>query len=189
MGYRRDTAPNTTDATTRGAICGKWGRDAGPIEREWRASPALLKRTVRALGNRTLDRRTSIGRALSAWRADLVRDLGGDVSTQRAAIVDLAVKTKLLLDSIDAWLLTQPSLVNARKRTLIPVVRERQALADALARYLVQLGLERRARPVPDLTAYLATKTAERGSEPASGTCPPSLPRGAAEPRTPHVTG
>jgi hypothetical protein len=49
-------------------------------------------------------------------------------------------------------------LVNARKRTLLPVVRERQALADALARYLAQLGLERRAKPVADLATYLATK-------------------------------
>jgi hypothetical protein len=48
------------------------------------------------------------------------------------------------LDSIDAWLLTQPTLVNVRKRTLIPVVLQRQTLADGLARYLSQLGLERR---------------------------------------------
>jgi len=34
------------------------------------------------------------------------------ISTQQAQVVDLAVKTKLLLDSVDAWLLTQRSLVN-----------------------------------------------------------------------------
>jgi len=33
--------------------------------------------------------------------------------------VELAVKSKLMLDSIDAWLLKQPSLVNARKKTLL----------------------------------------------------------------------
>jgi len=64
----------------------------------------------------------------------------------------------VLLDSIDAWLLTQPSLVNARKRALLPVVRERQALADALARYLGMLGLERRAKEAPDLQTYLAER-------------------------------
>lgn len=81
---------------------------------------------------------------------DLIRDIGGPeaVSTQQIAVVDLAVKSKLLLDSIDAWLLTQPTLVNARKRSLLPVVRERQALADALSRYLGQLGLERKAADV-----------------------------------------
>ena len=76
---------------------------------------------------------------------------------------DLAVRTRLLLDSIDAWLLTQPSLVNQRKRALLPVVRERQALADALARYLAQLGLERRAKQVPDLQSYLAARAKPAG--------------------------
>jgi hypothetical protein len=70
--------------------------------------------------------------------------LGGDISTQQAALVDLAVKSKLLLDSIDAWLLVQPSLVNARKKSLLPVVKDRQALADGLTRYLLALGLHRR---------------------------------------------
>lgn len=31
-----------------------------------------------------IDRRTTLGKQLAAWRADLVRDLGGDVSTQQA---------------------------------------------------------------------------------------------------------
>ena len=48
-----------------------------------------------------------------------------------------------MLDSVDMWLLVQPSLINVRKRTLLPVVVQRQALADALARYLGQLGLRR----------------------------------------------
>jgi hypothetical protein len=34
------------------------------------------------------------------------------ISTQQLAMIDLAVKTKLLLDSIDAWLLTQPTLID-----------------------------------------------------------------------------
>ena len=105
-----------------------------------------LKQAVKGLGRRVIDRRTTLGRSLAKWRADLVEDLGGEenISTQRSALIDLAVKSKLLLDSIDAWLLIQPSLVNARKRTLIPVVLQRQTLADGLARYLSQLGLERR---------------------------------------------
>ena len=47
------------------------------------------------------------GKALAQWRQDLIRDLGGDVSTQQDAIMSLAVKTKLILDSIDVWLLQQ----------------------------------------------------------------------------------
>jgi hypothetical protein len=106
----------------------------------------ILKRAVNTVGNRVIDRRTVTGRALAKWRADLIQDLGGDVSTQQSAIVDLAVKSKLILDSIDVWLLTQSSLINMRKRALFPVVIQRQQLADGLARYLTTLGLERRVR-------------------------------------------
>ncbi len=119
-----------------------------------------LKRAVKNLGGRAIDRRTTMGKALSQWRAELLQDLGGPeaVSTQELAIVDLAVKTKLMLDSIDTWLLTQPSLVNARKRTLLPVVRERTQLSDALSRYLNQLGLKRRAKPTLTIQDYMAAR-------------------------------
>jgi hypothetical protein len=95
------------------------------------------------LGSPALDGRSSLSYALKKWRRELVNDLGGDdnISTQQAALVDLTVKSKLLLDSIDAWLLTQPTLINKRKKSLL---LQRQTLADGLARYLAQLGLERR---------------------------------------------
>jgi hypothetical protein len=116
-----------------------------------------LKTTLKALGPRVIDKRTSIGKALAQWKDDLVRDLGGaDVlSTQQRALVELLCRQKLLLESIDAWLLVQPSLVNARKRSLLPVVRERQQVADAMAKYLAQLGMERKAKPVADLRTQL----------------------------------
>ncbi len=103
-----------------------------------------------------------MGKRLAEWRADLVRDLGGEVSTQQAAVIDLAVRTRLLLDSVDVWLLAQPSLVNLRRRALLPVVRERQQLGDALARYMAQLGLERRAKPVTDLQSFIAARRAAK---------------------------
>ncbi len=108
-----------------------------------------LKRALLEADRRQIDGRSSMGRALNQWRKSLIQDLGGKdaISTQQEALVDLAVKSKLLLDSIDGWLLAQPSLVNARKRALIPVVRERQTLADGLARYLTLLGLQKRQKP------------------------------------------
>lgn len=116
-----------------------------------------MKRTLQELGGRAIDGRTGLGRALTHWKTDLIRDLGGaeSVSTQQLAIIDLAVKSKLLLDSIDAWLLMQPSLVDKRRRALLPVVRDRQQLADGLARYLQALGLERRKEAPIDLENYL----------------------------------
>jgi hypothetical protein len=105
-----------------------------------------LKDAVTKLGSRALDGRSSLSYALKKWRRELVEDLGGNdnISTQQAALIDLAVKSKLIIDSIDAWLLTQTPLVNKRKKALLPVVLQRQQLADGFARYLSQLGLERR---------------------------------------------
>jgi hypothetical protein len=62
-----------------------------------------LKRAVNKLGSRAIDRRTSLGKALDQWRGQLVADLGGPdmISTQELAIVNLAVKTKLLPASVD----------------------------------------------------------------------------------------
>ncbi len=119
-----------------------------------------MKRTLRELGDRALDGRTSVAKAIAEWKAELIADLGGGpaISTQQTAIIDLAVKTKLILDSIDAWLLTRSSLVDKRRRALLPIVRERQQLADALSRYLQVLGLERRSRPGIDLQSYVATR-------------------------------
>ena len=65
-----------------------------------------------------------------------------------------------MLDSIDTWLLSQPSLINARKRSVIPVVLQRQALADGLAKYLAQLGLQRRHK-VKSLQEILAADHAD----------------------------
>jgi hypothetical protein len=120
----------------------------------------VLRRAVKGLGGRVIDRRTSLGKALAQWRAELINDLGGPgaVSTQEVAVVDLAVRTKLLLDSIDAWLLTQRSLINVRQRALLPAILQRQQLADGLARYLIQLGLKRRKPPTKSLEQYVTDK-------------------------------
>jgi len=104
------------------------------------------RRALMRFGNQVIDKRYRVSRELAKWRADLIQDLGGDVSTQQSAIVDLAITTKLLKDSIDVWLFAQESLVNKRKKSVLPVVLQRQQLADALARYMAQLGLQRKVR-------------------------------------------
>jgi len=145
------------------------GRNGGPPKGNTNARKhglAPLKRALNTLGNRFLDKRTMASKALVQWREDLVRDLGGDVSTQQDAIISLAIKTKLLLDSIDVWLLEQPTLIIKRKRAVIPAVLQRQQLADALSRYMAQLGLERRTK-MQSLSELLAKD--EQEATPANG--------------------
>jgi hypothetical protein len=120
-----------------------------------------LQKAVRTLGSRALpSKSTALGRALHEWRAALVADLGGEdaVSTQQLALVELAVRTKLLVDSVDAYVLAMPSPVNRQRRCLHPVVRERQSLVNQLQSILRDLGLDRRPHEVPDLRDYIASK-------------------------------
>lgn len=130
-----------------------------------------LRRAVDGLGNRVVSRRTKVGRALWAWRSELLTDLGGieAVSTQELALVEEAVKTKLILDSVDAWLLSQATLINKRSRSVLPAVRDRQALVSTLRGLLGDLGLKRRGKAMPSLGEYLAGKgNASNASQPES---------------------
>lgn len=125
----------------------------------WAAKHALAK-----FGSHVIDGRSRVAHALDQFRDELVRDLGGPeaISKQQEVIVSLAVRTHLLVHSLDNYILSLNNLVNQRKRCVWPVVRERTQLADALARYMSMLGLERRARPVEGLQTYLRRKEAER---------------------------
>ncbi|MFN8545729.1 MAG: hypothetical protein U0807_16205 [Candidatus Binatia bacterium] len=132
-----------------------------------RSGVYALKKAVRTLGNRALpSKRTALGRELAAWRDDLLRDLGGTdaVSTQQRALVDLAVRTKLLVDSVDAYVLGMDSPVNKQKRCLHPVVRERQALVNQLQSLLRDLGLDRKAAPTETLAEYLGRREREQAA-------------------------
>jgi hypothetical protein len=127
---------------------------------------------VNLRGFHAIDRRTAAARETLAFKKDLAVALGGeaDLSPQRRKLVDLAARAALLLDHVDAWLFEQRSLVNARARTLLPVLVQRQALADHLARLLDKLGLDRVPQKVPDLTAYLAAKYPGASPEPTDDT-------------------
>jgi hypothetical protein len=113
---------------------------------------ALMAR-VKVRGLAAIDGRTVAARALLDWRTDLVADLGGEaaISAQQRALVEVAARSKLYIDHVDAFLMEQRSLVNARRKAVLPVLRERQTLADSLARILSQLGLERRQAPAKSL--------------------------------------
>ena len=123
-----------------------------------------LKARVKVRGLTAIDKRTAAAQALLKWRCELIADLGGEdaISAQQRALVELAARTRLYVDSLDAWIMEQRSIVNARKRAVHPVVLQRQQLADASARYMTQLGLERKAREIKDLKSYLAEQSGEK---------------------------
>jgi hypothetical protein len=52
-----------------------------------------------------------------------------------------------------------PRIVNRRKRTLIPIVRERDALVSMLRKLYDQIGLDPTKPPIPTLAEYMAATT------------------------------
>jgi hypothetical protein len=94
----------------------------------------VMKKALKALGSRAVDKRTRTGKALAAWRLQLLSDLGGleSVSTAKLALVEEALITKFVLSSINAWMLAQPSLVSGRNRGVLPVVLHRNQLVMTL---------------------------------------------------------
>src|SRR5439155_21004729 len=105
-GVRRERVPSPLSRTDR-----ELGARLSPRQTH---AFGPLKRAVRVLSTRAVDRRTRIGKALQAWRSDMITDLGGieELSAAKRALVDAAVKTKPILDSIEAWMFSQPSLVS-----------------------------------------------------------------------------
>ena len=76
-----------------------------------------LKAKVNVRGLQAIDRRTAAARALLAWWDELIADLGGPsvLSAQQRALVELATRTKLYVDSLDAWLMEQRSFSDLAK--------------------------------------------------------------------------
>ncbi|MBI4538422.1 MAG: hypothetical protein HY704_02780 [Gemmatimonadetes bacterium] len=115
-------------------------------------------------GDAWLDELGETGAKLREFRDALVADLGGNVTAQQQALVNLTIRTALLLEHVDGYLLRSGAIVNRRSRKLHRVVLDRQRLADSLAKYLQMLGLERRGPEVGDLREYVANVYGEGGS-------------------------
>ena len=148
-----------TDAKNNGANPSETKRD--PSRNATKHGIKSMKASLNKLGSRVIDKRTRFGRALYMWREQLIADLGGDstVTVAQLQIIETAVRTKLILDSVDAYLADLGSgIINKRNRKLYPVVQQRTALADSLLRQLTALGLERKAARVPSLQAYIEGK-------------------------------
>jgi len=129
--------------------------------RAYRTQLSTMKRAIAKLGARAIPGNTKLGYALKAWRKELIDDLGGEenISIQQRTIIECASTTKLMISSVDAWIMSQPSLIT-RDRTLMPVIIQRQQLVNGLVSMLSQLGLKRVNKEI-SLSDYLSEKYGE----------------------------
>jgi hypothetical protein len=106
-----------------------------------------LKRAVQERGLYAIDGRSALGRTLREYRADLVRGLGGaaNLSAAELHLVDLAVRDRLFLDSLDVALAECPPM-NRKRGSVAPALEARFRMADSATKRLQALGLKRRTR-------------------------------------------
>jgi len=158
-----------TSPTVQGVTATNAGAKSPRLKRGRRSRHGLFVPMVKVKlkGMRAIDKRMAGARDALAFKENLVNALGGEpeLSPQKRKLVELCARAALLLDAADAWILEQPSIVNARTRALHPAVLQRQALAEHLAKLLDRLGLERIPRKVPSLSEYVRSKYAA-GTEP-----------------------
>jgi hypothetical protein len=124
----------------------------------------VARTQIKLRGFGAVDRRTAAARSALQFREQLADALGGDgeLSPQQRKLIDLAVRVGLMLDHVDAWILAQRSLVNARSKTLLPIVLQRQGLAEHLAKLIDRLGVKRVEPKAIDIGSVLAADAQRR---------------------------
>jgi hypothetical protein len=156
----------------------------------------VLKQAVSKLGKKALDGRTTLAKELETERRELILALGGasEVSPQEMAIVEMIAMKRVRRKPVQQWaLLNRDRLFDRRKRSLAPIALQLEQLEESEVRLLKELGLKRRARPVPSLSEYLGKDTPKpnttvRPTPPASDqeTTPSGMTPSAAHLHTPN---
>ena len=126
-----------------------------------------LQAAIREVGAQPLDGRSAISRALQQYKAELIEDLGADLTTAQMTLVDLAAQKKLMLDTAMAWIAQNlPVVVSEGDVRFVSLVREAELISMNLARILGQLGIQRRTKPVGTLAEYLEIRGGEESVGP-----------------------
>lgn len=127
-------------------------------------------RRLRGRGINGIDRRTGPGKDALAYRDETVADLGGSdaLTSNVKALLDVTCMKRYLFKFTVEYLLTLPSPVNKRRRSLYPVVKDFIQLCDSLNKDLVLLGLERKQRAI-SWEETLASISAEKETAASNG--------------------
>ena len=129
------------------------------LVRSNRTNMDALKAAVKVQGMWRIDRRSLAAKALFRWKRELVAQCGGveELTPAKACLVDMAVRTRLFIEALDAFLVEQKSLINKSQKSVIPVLLERQQLVDSMGKLLKQIGLNRQHGKIPSLKEYWST--------------------------------
>lgn len=134
----------------------------------------------RAINTGRLDMRSEAGQAIKRLQTRLETDLGGtdNLSTQERLIVDRIVKKVLIVEALETYALSRKSIFKRNGELIGCLGRHYLSYTEALRRDLLAVGLQRRAKDVPNLQAYLEAR-ASQADEPDHDTENPWIANGA----------
>lgn len=121
----------------------------------------------RALNTGRLDMRSEAGQAVKRLRAQLESDLGGadTLSTQEHLMVDRIVKKALIIEALESYALSRKTIFKRNGDLIGALGRHYLSYAEALRRDLLAIGLQRRAKDVPNLQDYLSARVVANDTE------------------------
>lgn len=126
----------------------------------------VMKAALSRQGLGALDGRSAAARGVSRWKAEVLADLGGDLSTAQLTLLEAAASDLCLLAVADGYLRELGAeVVSKRKRQFVPLVEQRLRVAAHLAATLEKLGLQRRPPPPRDIREVIAEADARYRAE------------------------
>ncbi len=108
-----------------------------------------IKRQVKVRGVEVIDKRTTAGKNLIASKNGLIKDCGGEaqVDTMQRILIQNQSVLQACVSHLSAYLLELPSLVDKRRKTVIPALLQLKELNDAVTRNLQLLNQTRGEKP------------------------------------------
>lgn len=121
-----------------------------------------------AVGFSHINKSTAGGFQLSERNRELVEHCGGKVTAVTRRVIERICFSEYLLDHLDLHLAELgPNIINRRKRTLIPIVLQRDALVTTLTRLYDTIGYApRKPRTAEAIAEGLADQASGYGGEP-----------------------
>lgn len=104
-----------------------------------------LEEHVLANGEGWIQALGDLGRPLQEWVDGVIDSFGGEtrITPQKKSAIILAAKSLLIVECVDRYLFSLPSIINRSRREVFSIVLQRKELVSAFGRQLADIGMNK----------------------------------------------
>jgi hypothetical protein len=104
-----------------------------------------LEEHVNAHGEAWIETLGALGRPLQQWVDGVIDSFGGEtrITPQKKSAIILAAKSLLIVECVDRYLFSLPSIINRSRREVFSIVMQRKELVTAFGRQLADIGMNK----------------------------------------------